>query len=102
MKKPKPVVICREMLVEVDSAKERRLARRSVAKSAARLFPGYVYSHEEASRTDKLLVLSFTFEYSRWEAFRLRIKSWITGKPVPVLAVQDNEEESIPVPPSVN
>lgn len=102
MKKKKPVIMCREMLVEVDSNQERWLARKSVAKSVSRLFPGYVYSNEEARRNGRLLVLSFTFEYSRWEAFKLWVKSLITGKPVPVLSAQDNEEESIPVPPSVN
>lgn len=61
------------MLTAVATRKELYLARESVKESMERLFPGYVYSTEAVTQTDKLTTVTFTFTYSLWAAFRLRM-----------------------------
>ena len=45
-------------------------ARTSVRDSMRRLYPMHVYASEDIQRQGKLIVISYTYKYSRWKHYR--------------------------------
>jgi hypothetical protein len=74
----KPVTMHREFLPQFATPTELASAHDSVAESMARLFPGYVYKRSETTHQGKLLVVAYTYEYSKMKDFSLRVKAWIS------------------------
>jgi hypothetical protein len=71
----KPIEIERTMVAARATEEDINEARQGLNEGMRREHPGYRYSSERIERNGKLLRILRTYQYSRWEAFKLKVFS---------------------------
>ena len=82
----KPVEIERQMLAANATEYDVVNAKSELNDAARRQFPEYRYASERQYTQGKLLHVCRTYEYSRWKAFWVRLKSLLPGNDSEVTA----------------